>query len=329
MAVHKVSGRYLRDALQRALEVYGGDAVVLSQRTVGDGDVALAVADQRPRTPEALVRMRGEANRVLSRVPEVAPRPPRTDDVERCLRRTGASAELIERVRDAVEARLDEGVHPLDLAGEEIGALFPIQRAPRVPGAVSVLALIGPAGAGKSTCALELVSRWARAGEPVGLASFDARRPGAAQGLKALGRELGIRTALVRDGARLAQALARAGAPRTVVLEGTGDPVADHRQIDRLEAAAAEQGLALHVQRVLVLAATHGDEVIERALSAGDADACALTMLDQTARPAHVLEHVLRAELGTAFLADGPDPSRLHRPRPDLFADLLLRGRIS
>ena len=62
---------------------------------------------------------------------------------------------------------------------------------------------------------------------------------------------------------------------------------------------------------------------------AGAADACAVTMLDQTARPARVLEHLLRAELGVAFLADGPDVERLHRPTPALFADLLLLGRIA
>ena len=332
MGVHKVSGRFLQDALKRALDAYGGDAVVLSQRSTSTGSVTLAVADERPDDSEELVAMQGEARRLLATGSEmeVAPvLPPRTDDIERSMQRTGCCAILTERICSAVRDRLDEGLHPLDLAGEEIGSMFSIYRLPRNTEAITVLALLGPAGSGKTTCAAKVISRWTRSGEQVGLASFDARRPGSAESLRALGRELGARTALVRDGGRLAHALGKECAPRLIVLEGTGDPVRDHLELDRFEAEAEAAGLAVEVQRVAVLAATHGEETLERALTAGPAHCCALTMLDQTTRPARLLERVLGSGVPTAFISDGPDITRLHRPTSDLFADLLLRGRIS
>ena len=43
----------------------------------------------------------------------------------------GASRPLVRAIADRVESRLDEGMHPLDIAAEELGSLFPIARARR------------------------------------------------------------------------------------------------------------------------------------------------------------------------------------------------------
>lgn len=329
MGIHKVSGKYLRDALERAMQAYGGDAVVVSQVATGDGEVALAVADARPRDGAELLRLRGEATRLLTRTERVAAPRPSTADVERCLRTTGASEAWIGRLVKAVRARLDEGVHPLDLAGEEIARGFEIAHARPAQDRVTVVALLGPAGSGKTTCAMKLVARWRAAGLSVALASLDAHRIGAVEHMRALGNQLRVTTAVFQDATRLARALAGPNAPRVVVLEGSGRPERDLAELARLEQLAEERGFGLTVERTLVLAATHGDEVLDRALDAGDYDACAVTMLDETTRPARVLERVHDRGLALAFLSDGPELARLRKPSADALGDLMLRGRLA
>jgi len=332
MSVHRVSGRYLRDALERAQRAYGGDALVVSQRTGELGGVTLAVTDEAPRSAVALARLKGEAEELLAREDApVRPARPSTADVERCLVRTGASPELVQRIASAVAARLEQGelAHPLDLAGEQIAKSFATARRPRVPGKLMLIALLGPAGAGKTTCAAKLAARWKRPGTSVALASLDAHRIGMVEQMRALGERLGVSTAVFQDGLRLARALDNDRAPAIVVLEGSARPERDLEELERFERAAADRGVPAHVERYLVLPATADDELLERTSSIAPADGCGITMLDQTARPARVLELAARAGLAVAFLAHGPELGDLARPSAECFADLLLRGRIA
>ena len=57
---------------------------------------------------------------------------------------------------------------------------------------------------------------------------------------------------------------------------------------------------------------------------------CIVTKLDETRRPATVLEAICEENLPVAFLSAGSDLARdLVRATPEVFADLFLRGRAS
>jgi len=329
--IHQVKGRNLVDALERARDEMGDHAVVLTRRTAPSG-VTLAVTEGAPRSRDELSRLRGRAKTILAHAPETAPRPrPTTTEVEERLREVGCSRRLTERVVEAVAGRVEEGTHPLDLAGEELSAAFPVATMRAVPGGVNVLALLGTPGAGKTTTAAKLALRLTRAGRRVALVTTDTHRVGAVAQAKALGRHIGCTAISLRDPSRLAQALtSTTPLPDVVIVDTTGRIPEDTEALDRLAAALAVEDLDTRLTRYLVLPAGASEEALERAATAAAYDGCVITGLDGTARPAPVLETALHRRLPIAFLTDGPRlEDDLHRAAGSLLADLFLRGRIA
>ncbi|MDA1263447.1 MAG: hypothetical protein O2816_00040 [Planctomycetota bacterium] len=331
--IHQVKGRDLNDALERARDAVGERAVVLSQRTAAGG-VTLAVADTAPRTKDELSRLRGRARAILAHSPEVGrvPKPrPSTAEVEERLRMSGTSQRLTERVLEAVAGRADEGRHPLDLAGDELGAIFSVAQAKMRRGTTTIFALLGAPGAGKTTTAAKLALRLSKAGKRVAIVTTDTHRVGSVEQTKALGKHIGCTTIALRDPAKLAQALASAEpAPDVVLIDTTGRPAEDGAALDRLAEALALENVEAQLVRFLVLPASANNEALARACATATCDGCVVTRLDETERPAPVLEQALSGKLPVAFLCDGPAiDAHLHRATESVFADLLLRGRIA
>ncbi len=331
--IHQVKGRDLRDALERARDQVGEQAVVLSRRS-GGGGVTLALAEEAPRSASELELVRGRARTLLAHSPEVrkapAPRPSVTE-IEHRLAASGTSQRLIDRIVEAVAGRLVQGGHPLDLAGEEIDAIFPVAQHRRLRGATSVIAALGSPGSGKTTFLAKLGLRLHAAGRRVALVTTDTHRVGAVEQAKALGRHIGCPAIALRDPARLAPALEGAEPALDVVLvDTTGRPASDGQALDGLAAALATGSVSARLERLLLLPASAGSEALRRDTQATPADGCVLTRLDHTARPAEVLECALQARLPLAFLSDGPELDKhLHRPTSGRVADLLLTGRLS
>ena len=95
---------------------------------------------------------------------------------------------------------------------------------------------------------------------------------------------------------------------------------------------AARLPRAYRLRSYLVLSAATDRAALERvteACAGQELAGCVVTKLDETCTPAPVLEHVLERGLPVAFLSDGPDLAHdFHRPTPEHFADLFLRGRL-
>jgi len=273
-----------------------------------------------------LTRLQSAARDLLER------RVPRADtqDVERSLRQCGATERLTQRICEAVAGRLQEGEHPLDLAGEELGVAFPVARSQRRVGTTTVMAFLGRAGVGKTTSIAKLAARLQAGGRVVLLATLDTHRVGAVEQMKAYGQHLGCPVLVLKGVAGLVRALSSDRRPAVVLLDTTGNLERDTRALDQIQEALDEAQLPTRMERYLVLAATTNLEAMDESADLAPADGCILTKLDETRVPAPVLEFVMRRKLPIAFLCDGPDvDAHLHRPKPECFADLMLRGRIS
>jgi len=325
MQIHRIRGKNLRDALERARRAHGEGAVVLTHETAPGGGVTLAVAEQAPESPRKVADMQ-TAQREVHKTAVAR-------QVARCLETSGASAAFTNRICRAVESRMGEGIHPIDLAAEEIGKVFP--QTPTLPsrGITRILAFSGLTGVGKTTSLVRLGARFVRAGRKIALATLDTHRVGAVEQLRAYASLLDVPLFKLREGADLLDYLSRSPGLDLVLLDTTGDPQRDNNHISALAKACGGAGVPrAELQNFLVLPATLGHGSVEEAVAAFDElelTGCLLTKLDETRRPAPVLEYVATHGLPVAFLSDGSEIAHnLHRPGPDHYADLLLRGGL-
>lgn len=181
-----------------------------------------------------------------------------------------------------------------------------------------VIALVGPAGMGKTTTLAKLAARYVLkygAGS-LALVSMDSFRIGAQEQLKTLGRILNVPVTYVDPGESLAQALEPLLRKRVVLIDTAGLQASDpalRMQLDTL----AGRGIAS--KNYLVLATTSQKQVLSAAYHSykrcGLAG-CILSKLDETACLGEVLSLAIGHQLPIAYLTDGPRiPDDLHLPR--------------
>lgn len=171
-----------------------------------------------------------------------------------------------------------------------------------------VIALVGPAGMGKTTTLAKLAARYVLkyGAHNLALVSMDSFRLGAQEQIKSLGRILNVPVSLVDPGQSLLQAMAPLAGKRLVLIDTAGLPASDPALRMQLEALAAQ---SLNVKNYLVLAATSQSQVFKAALhayrSCGLAG-CILTKLDEAGSLGEALALAIAQRLPVAYLADGP-----------------------
>jgi flagellar biosynthesis protein FlhF len=317
MNLVEIRGKSLREALERASARVGGGALVVSRRAEGDGTVVLEIRTEKAVVERALPESR-------------APRPG-TADVERFLRANGVSETIVGRICEAVAGRLQEGVHPLDLAAEEIGMIFPIARISRTEGVTQVMTVLGAAGVGKTTALAKLALRLARSGRRVAVASMESARLGAIETWRVHAASFGIPFVTLREGPSLCDEECVL-ASEIVLLDTTGRLEHDVAEIVRLRDRIADRADRFALTAAVVLSASSSPialDAVSEACAPLWPSVCIVTKLDETRVAGPVLEHVLRRGLRPAFFSDGPEiAADFHRSSPENLADLLLRGRI-
>ncbi len=332
MQIHRVRGKDLRDALRRAGDRFGAEALVLSHETLPDGDVMVAVAD-----PVRTLVSRGE---LAGSSKAATPRSRGAADVERVLTRSGTSRTLTEAVLAHVAKTGASGPYALDAAAQLLGQRVQVAAGPRLPArnvdaAVQpcVLAFVGPTGVGKTTTLAKIASRMARLGRRVSLVSMDTQRPGAVDQLAAYAKAMQAPLDTAADGAALARILARSSERDCVLIDTTGRSPRDARALAELAASLALAGAGGSLSTYLVLSAAASPSALEearRGFAATRPDAWIVTKLDETRAPAPVLEAAASDRVGIAFLCDGADvEAHLERANAERFADLFLRGRLA
>ncbi|MCP1626549.1 flagellar biosynthesis protein FlhF [Pseudomonas nitroreducens] len=181
-----------------------------------------------------------------------------------------------------------------------------------------VVALVGPAGMGKTTTLAKLAARYVLkyGAQSIALVSMDSFRIGAQEQIKTLGRILNVPVTLVDPGQSLIQAMAPLARKRLVLIDTAGLPANDPALRMQLEALSS---LSLNVKNYLVLAATSQSQVLKSAWqnyrSCGLAG-CILTKLDEAGSLGEALALAISQHLPVAYLADGPKiPDDLHVAR--------------
>lgn len=320
MQIHRIRGRDLNDALERAQRLHGSDALVLTHELV-PGGVTVAVTSAHGRRTQTEAR------------PLATGRTPGLEGVERAMRRTGCSDELVADVLHSVKRSGARGAYALDVAARELGervAVAPspkVKRSERESRSGNAIAFVGPTGVGKTTTIAKLASRLVKAGRRIALANLDTRRVGAGQQLAEYGRLLQVPVDDVHDRAELSAVLERSRHLDLVLIDTTGRSPHDAELLDRMEGTLAA------LQTYLVASAATSESVLDQT-GQGFArlrpQALVVTKLDETRTPAPALEFSTRANLPVSFLCDGQAiAANLHRPTPDHFADLYLRGRLA
>lgn len=319
----------MREALERAKQELGADAVVVSKARRAGGGVVLAVAAGVPRNAGDLRDLRHSATSVLQRSGALAG--PGTADVERALQISGSSSEMIERVCTRVAARLGEGRHPIDLAAEEIGSLFSLAQGGSL-NKLRIFGFVGPSGVGKTTSIVKLAARLARAGRRAALATLDGRRIGAVDGLRTWAKRLDQPLFLLENAGQLAALKTELAGNEALLIDSTGDVAREAREFAKLAKTAAQPESGFAMDTYLVVAASSSRSAVNEAHSQAAIarpSGVVVTKLDEARRVAPVLEHVLRLKTPVAFLCDGPEIATcFHRPTREHFADLFLRGSL-
>ena len=181
-----------------------------------------------------------------------------------------------------------------------------------------VIAMVGPAGMGKTTTLAKLAARYVLkyGAQNIALVSMDSYRIGAQEQLKTLGRNHNVPVTHVDPGQSLANALDPLLRKRVVLIDTAGLQASDPALRMQLESLA---GRGIKSKNYLVLATTSQKQVLTAAYHSykrcGLAG-CILTKLDETASLGEVLSLAISHELPVAYLTDGPRiPDDLHLPR--------------
>ena len=317
MQIHRIRGRDLNDALERARKLHGSGALVLTHEAVAGG-VTVAVTDARDRQLTS-----GARSRETGRVPGL-------EGVERALQRTGCSDALGNEILRRVRASGTRGAYALDVAARELSTLVQIAPSPKAPRGsthANAIAFVGPTGVGKTTTIAKLSSRLVQAGRRIGLVNLDTQRAGADRQLAEYGKLLQVPVDRADSADELQVILERSRHLDLVLIDTTGSSPHDAALLQRMQSELT--GPAAY----LVASAATADSVLHeigRGFRVLDPQALVVTKLDETRSPAPILEFAAGAQLPVTFLCDGQDISgHLHRPTADRFADLFLRGRLA
>ena len=243
-------------------------------------------------------------------------RKPQQANLWRRLQRMGLSADLsralLERVAKVTEPRQAWRMLLAHLAH----AIRTPQVEPLEEG--GVIALVGPAGMGKTTTLAKLAARYVLkyGAQNIALVSMDSYRIGAQEQLKTLGRILNVSVTQVDPGQSLTQALAPLMRKRVVLVDTAGLPGSAPELRMQLEALASR---GVKAKNYLVLAATSQSQVLKAAYHSYKRcglSGCILTKLDEATSLGEVLGLAISQHLPVAYLADGPKiPDDLQVPR--------------
>ncbi|MEO0651746.1 MAG: AAA family ATPase [Planctomycetota bacterium] len=332
MQIHRVRGKDLTDALERAARMYGTEAAVLSQEKDPSGEVTIAVGTET--SDPRLAAVGFTQSRSPKRADSTSPGIDRgVADVKRRLQTAGCSAPWIDAVVADLERSGARGTHAIDMAARLLARDLPVAQAPKADGRARLIALVGPTGVGKTTTVAKLADRLSRSGRRVGLVALDAFRAGAVDQLRAYADRLEVPLWTPRSAEQLSASMADYGPLDVALVDTTGRSPRDAYELAKIHRQLGDLAGFGSMTKYLTLQATTSSASLARAWSGFarlDLDGLVLTKLDEADVLGPILEVPRRTKLGVAFLCDGQDPAgNLERPTRSRLVDLLFRRRAA
>lgn len=304
-----------REALRQVRIEMGDDAVILSNRRVGDQVELVAAA---PDMIHQLAQQEAEAGQLPLLVQElrrlqaeiqghmdVLQRPRSSDSkqekIRRSLSRLGFGGMLIDQLLEHMPAHAE--LSWITQVLERNLRVLNGDRAIIQEG--GVFALVGPTGVGKTTTTAKIAARAVvRYGaDQVGLITTDSYRVGAHEQLRIYGRILGVAVHTVKDGADLKLTLDGLRDKKIVLIDTMGLGQRDQRVPDQ-----TQQLDALGVRRILLLNATANLQTLEdvvRVYRHANLLGCLPTKLDEALSMGGIVDVMIRHRLALCYVAHG------------------------
>lgn len=313
MQTRTISAATSRDALHQVRRELGDDAVILSNRRVGDQVEIVAAAagflermEQRSAAPpedlvQQLRHLQAELKGQIQALRQAPPADGRKEKIRRSMTRMGFGLTLVDQLLQHMppEAELGWLTQTLErnlrsIRGDEV-----------IVQEGGVFALVGPTGVGKTTTTAKIAARAVvrHGAAAVGLVTTDSYRVGAHEQLRIYGRILGVSVHTVKDGADLKLTLNGLRDKKVVLVDTMGMGQRDDRvgeQIEQLD--------SLGVRRLLLLNATANLQTLEdvvRAYRTANLLGCIPTKLDEALSMGGVVDVMIRHRLPLCYVAHG------------------------
>ena len=364
MKIRRFLGTDMRDALRQIRAELGDEAVILSTRALGSGVEVSAAIDAQVLQSGVAVNTNESRATATAKVtlPDAAPALEQqamsnelrnlrqllerqlaalawNDFTRREPLRAQALTELTELglARDVALQLL--ALLPNTLAGatathahlELLTQQLLTAESPLIPGAA--LAVIGAAGAGRTTVMAKLALRWVleHGAGSLAIVTIDDEHIGAAAQAHALGRLLGVTSFCFADAAACLTAAERLAGYECLLIDAPAlSSIPEHNEA----LAATLRGAVAGLRSLLVLPATTQAEVLAETLRRASAFAplcCALTHYDEALSLGAALSALIRTRLPLALVGDGPLMTDELRPAraPQLIARATELARLA
>ena len=235
----------------------------------------------------------------------------------------GVGEKLLAALVDgARQSKINEDLYRLETAFEKTFQFAPVQLAPTTP-----IMLVGPTGAGKTSCSAKLAASSSKEGFTPLMMTADVGRAGAVDQIRAYSEALGADYFILESPLDAAQVMRNERPRGAVVLDTPGVSPYDGGDI----AAIKSYREAVGAEPVLVLPAS-GDaaEYTDWALSFREIGVtrCILTKFDATKRVGAALNAAFEANLALSHFSETPFISEgLIPASPDFLARRLIAAR--
>ncbi|ADJ27872.1 flagellar biosynthesis protein FlhF [Nitrosococcus watsonii] len=345
MKIRRFTAPDVRQAIRQVREAMGADAVILSNRPVGEGVEIVAATDYEDTAPKQaldaqrhdgaeplpekrtsfaaqnggsqepiLLEMRQEMKNLRNLVEtqlsdlawgEMGRRNPSKAQLLRRLMNLDLASDLCQQLVAQVN---NEGApHQIwQQALKGLTDLIPIANDDILSDG-GIIALVGPTGVGKTTSVAKLAARFALCHglHSVALVTTDCFRIGAQEQLHTYGRILGIPVKVAHDRQTLQETLEYLADRRLVLIDTAGMSQRDMHLTEQFSMLA---GGTLAIRNYLVLSAATQFSVLDevvRKFNRIDLAGCILTKLDEAASLGGMVSTAIRHHLPLAYVCNG------------------------